>query len=163
MIKGKVLGRAELTRKIRQIAPKALEKMDAAKLKVAQEAAAAIAARAPRDTGDYAASIRGGLQSDGPDYEVFGGRKTKDPTAAAVYGKFIWRFLEFGTKASAGEVSRVDRRYKSGTILTKGKRAHAATPRQPHVYPVWRGMRKKAMRRIRDALNRGVREALKSR
>ncbi|MCM0752222.1 hypothetical protein DEA98_16085 [Brucella pseudogrignonensis] len=67
----------ELTNKIRKIAPKAIEKMDEVKLQVAEEAAAAIKARAPRLSGDYAESIHAGLQSDNPDKIVFGAGSRK--------------------------------------------------------------------------------------
>ncbi|MGO1163077.1 HK97 gp10 family phage protein [Brucella pseudogrignonensis] len=163
VLRAKLLGRVELTNKIRKIAPKAIEKMDEVKLQVAEEAAAAIKARAPRLSGDYAESIRAGLQSDNPDKIVFGAKKSKDPTAVGVYANFIWRFIEFGTKASGAQAPRADRRYKSGKVMTKGSQAHGATPAQPHIFPVWRGMRKKAMSRIRNAMNKGIREALKTR
>ncbi|MFK4823757.1 HK97 gp10 family phage protein [Paenochrobactrum sp. BZR 588] len=162
VLKTKIMGREALTKRLRELAPKAIEAMDKTKMEVAQEAAAAIAARAPKspDGGDYAASIKAEFQSDHADKVVFGGRKSKDPTAVGIYGNYIWRFLEFGTKASLGTAPRRDRRYKKREVMTQGKGPHAATPAQPHVFPVWRGMRKKALSQIRRALNKGVREAM---
>ncbi|MBC8718166.1 HK97 gp10 family phage protein [Ochrobactrum sp. Marseille-Q0166] len=81
VLRAKLLGRVELMNKIRKIAPKAIEKMDEVKLQVGEEAAAAIKARAPRLSGDYAESIHAGLQSDNPDKIVFGAKKSKDPNA----------------------------------------------------------------------------------
>lgn len=162
VLKVKVIGREALTKRLRQLAPKAIEAMDKVKMEVAQEAAAAIAANAPKsaDGGAYAASIKAEYQNANPDKEVFGARKSKDPTAVGIYGSYIWRFLEYGTKASLGSASRVDRRYKAGNVMTQAKGAHAATPAQPHVFPVWRGMRKKALSKIRRTLNKGIREAM---
>ncbi|SPL63713.1 HK97-gp10 family putative phage morphogenesis protein [Ochrobactrum soli] len=158
------LKRTDLMKKIRQIAPKAIEKMAEAQLQVAEEVAEAIKARAPvraNGGGEYRDSIHAAKQSDNPDKKVFGARKSTDPNAVGIYGNWIWRFLEYGTKASAGTAARVDRRYKSGTVMTQAKGAHAATPAQPHIFPVWRGMRKKAVRRIRAAMNKAIREAMK--
>lgn len=160
VLKAKVLGREALTKRLRQLAPKAVEAMDKTKMDVAQEVAAAIAARAPKTTGDYEASIKAEFQSANADKEVFGGRKSKDPTAVGIYGSYIWRFLEFGTQASLGTAPRRDRRYKTREVMTQGKGPHAATPAQPHVFPVWRGMRKKALSQIRRTLNKGIREAM---
>lgn len=162
VLKAKVMGREAVTKRLRQLAPKAMEAMDKAKLEVAHEAATKIAARAPKSPGggDYAKSIRGGLQSDNPNNEGFGHKKSKDPTAVGVYGNYIWRFLEFGTKASVGTAPRRDRRYKTSDVMTQGKGPHAATPALPHVFPVWRGMRKKSLAKIRRALNKGIREAM---
>lgn len=161
-LRAKILGREALTRRMRQIVPNAIAEMDKVKLEVAEEAAQKIAERAPKSVGggNYAASIRGGYLRDNPDKKANGIRQTKDPTAVGVFGNFIWRFLEFGTKASLSQEPQVDRRYKSGKVQTKGKRPHAATPAMPHVFPVWRGMRPKAMRKMRLALNRGVRKAM---
>lgn len=162
VLRAKVIGRAALTRRLQQLAPKAIEAMDKVKMEVAQEVATAIAAKAPKSAGggEYAASIKAEYQSANSDKEVFGARKSKDPTAVGIYGNYIWRFLEYGTKASLGSAPRRDRRYKKREVMTQGKGPHAATPAQPHIFPVWRGMRKKALSQIRRALNKGVREAM---
>ncbi|MEN5297521.1 HK97 gp10 family phage protein [Brucella sp. TWI559] len=160
-VRFKSKGRAELINKIRQIAPKAIDKMADAQMAVAQEAVSAMKERAPNRSGDYADSIHAAKQSDNPGKVPFGSRKTTDPNAVGIYASFIWRFLEFGTKSSGGGSERPDRRYKSGKVMSKAKRPHAATPAQPHIFPVWRGMRKKGLRRIRAAVNKGVREAMK--
>jgi HK97 gp10 family phage protein len=158
------LKRTDLLKKIQQIAPKAIEKMAEAQMQVAEEVAEAIKARAPvraHGGGEYRDSIHAAKQSDNPGRVVFGARKSTDPNAVGIYGNWIWRFLEYGTKASAGADARVDRRYKSGSVMTQAKGAHAATPAQPHIFPIWRGMRKKAVRRIRAAMNKAIREAMK--
>lgn len=163
VFKTKVLGRQELIRRIRQLAPNALDAMEKAKLEVVDDAAAAIAARAPFDQGEYKKSIRGGYQRDNPDKDSFGHSKSKDPSAAGVYGDFIWRFLEFGTAAGI----RGHRAGSSGGDVKQNKtagrfnrRSHPGTVAQPHIFPTWRAMKPKAQRKIRNALNRAVRKTM---
>lgn len=157
-LKAKMMGRAALMRRLNELAPMAEEYAAEAKLEVVKEAANLISAAAPFDTGDYMSKIKGERQADNPNHAPVVGQKSKDPDATAVYAPFIWRFLEFGTKASAGESPRPDRRYKSGKIMTAGKRAHAATPAIPHVFPTWNEFKPRAKRTINAAINRAVRE-----
>lgn len=146
--KTKVLGREALNRRLRELAPKAEEAVEKAKLEVAKEAASRIAAKAPvGSTGDYKASIKGEFQRNNPGKKPFGGEQTKDPDATAVYGEFIWRFLEFGTAP-----------HINGGLF-KGTK-HPGTARQPHIFPTWRAYRPKALRKIRNAINKAVREAM---
>lgn len=159
--KAKAIGREALLAKLREVAPIVEEKVAAKKLEIAKEAAAVIAVNAPHRTGAYADSIRGGRQKDNPNIESFGHKKSKDPEAVGVYGSFIWRFLEFGTKASPGWGPRPDRRFKKRTVMTVGRGPHPATPAQPHVFPTWRSMKPNAKRELNKTLYDAAREALK--
>ena len=150
-MKAKVLGRAELTRRLQHIVPEAIEAAEAAKLEVVQDAAEQIAARAPRQEiaggGDYSRSIRGGYQRDNPNLKSLSGQDTKDPDATGVYGDFIWRFLEFGTRPHTNKG-----RYP-GTW-------HPGSRAIPHIFTTWRELRPKAKRKINSAIYRAVRKAM---
>lgn len=158
--RAKVLGREALMRKLERITPGVAEAAAAAKLEVVKEAANLISAAAPYRTGNYMEHIRGERQADNPNIKPFDGRQSKDPDATAVYAPFIWRFLEFGTQASAAVKPSRDRQFKTRNVMTMGKRAHAATPRQPHVFPTWRAFRKEAKRMVNTAINKAVRASL---
>lgn len=156
-MKARIRGRERLARELRAIAPEAEKEAAEEKLKVAQEAAKAIAARAPvgpstdpvtgepRAPGAYKASIRGGYQKDNPNAQRGRNqRQSKDPYAAAVFANYIWRFLEFGTRPHM---------MKSGIFAGK---QHPGTEAQPHVFSVWREMRPKAKRKINSAVYRAI-------
>ena len=157
-LKAKVLGREALMRKLNQLAPNVEAAVEPVKLEIAREAAKRIAAAAPRQSGDYAESIRGGYLKDNPANEQVGIRATKDPTAAGIFGSFIWNWLEWGTAPHSTAKG-------GGTVAGKkaaamsGVGMHPGTPAQPHVFPVWRSYRKAAMRKMRNAINKAVREA----
>lgn len=143
--KAKVMGREALMRRLNELVPNAEEYLAEAKLEVVKEAANLISADAPHDTGDYMSEIKGERQADNPNHAPVVGSKSKDPHAAAVYAPFIWRFLEFGTRAH----------------VNKGKFAgtqHPGTPAQPHVFPTWRDYKPTAKKKINAAINRAVRE-----
>lgn len=157
----KMQGRAELTRRLERLVPGVTEAAAKAKLEVAQEAAAKIAARAPRRTGKYAASIKGERQADNPNVKpVVGHRASEDPDATGIYADFIWRFLEFGTKPHStlrggGSNAGKRRAASSGTGLHQGSRKF------PHIYPTWRSMKPKAKRKIANAINKYIREDIR--
>ncbi len=157
-LRAKMMGREALMRRLNELAPSAEKYAADAKLEVVKEAAIRISAAAPHDTGDYMNSIKGERQADNPNHAPVVGRQSKDPHATAVYAPFIWRFLEFGTKASPGQAPHRDRRYKDRVVMTQGKRSHAATPAIPHVFPVWRDFKPKARRMVNAAINRAVKE-----
>lgn len=131
--------------RLRQLAPQAEEYAAEAKLEVVKEAANLISAAAPYRTGEYMNEIKGERQADNPNHAPMVGRKSKDPDATAVYAPFIWRFLEFGTKAhkNKGRFPGTD---------------HPGTRAQPHVFPTWNNFKPQAKRRINAAINRAVRE-----
>jgi hypothetical protein len=158
-----IMGREALTRRLDALVPEANKAAAVAKLEVIQELAKRVAGRAPVGaTGEYKASIKGERQADNPDKMPLGGVKSKDPDATALYADYIWKFLEYGTKASPGEAPRRDRRYKTITVLTKGKRAHRATPAQPHVMYTWKAYRKAAKAKISRAISKAVTASVKA-
>ncbi|ACM26524.1 HK97 gp10 family phage protein [Rhizobium rhizogenes] len=140
-LKAKVLGREALNAKLSKIAPNVEKYAVDAKLMAADELAEAIRARAPRGaTLEYAESIEGDLLKDRPQQERIGVSKTKDPSAVGVFAQFIWNWLEFGTAPHG---------------------SHPGTPAQPHVFPTYRAMKPAIKKKIRAAVNRAVREAMR--
>ncbi|NTG48972.1 HK97 gp10 family phage protein [Agrobacterium rhizogenes] len=164
MFKAKVLGRAELTARLAALVPEAEKQAEKAKLEVAQEAAMLISARAPADTGEYRNEIVGGYQRDHHAKSTLSMQKSKDPDATGVFGPFIWRFLEFGSrahmiKAKPGE-KLAFKTAEGESVFTRGVR-HPGTPAQPHIFPTWRAYKPKAKRKIANAINKAVRAARK--
>ena len=148
-IRAKVLGREDLNRRLRKLAPDAEKQAEAAKLAVARDLAGAVKARAPRGSSKddkYADSIAGGYLRDNPAAKkLVAINVTKDQHAAGLFAQFIWRFLEFGTAPH----------------INAGKFAgskHPGTAAQPHIFPIWRAMRRKAKRKIATAINKAVRK-----
>lgn len=154
-LKTTIKGREALNRRLRAFVPEAEKMAREAKFDVAQEAAELIENAAPLgETGDYRASIVGDYQANNPSIAPVGGKRSSDPDATAVYASFIWRFLEFGTKphSLARNASRV-----RGLRQDEGG-MHPGTAAQPHIFPTWRSYRPKALRKVRDAINRAIRE-----
>jgi hypothetical protein len=84
-------------------------------------------------------------------------RPTKDPTAVGLFAKFIWRFLEFGTRPhnvakGGGTVLGKKQTEGSGAIMHPGSIA------KPHIFPTYRAMKPKIRNRIKNAVNRAIRE-----
>lgn len=162
-IKAKVKGRQALMRRLNELAPNAEKYAAEAKLEVVKEAANLISADAPYDTGDYMSEIKGERQADNPNHAPVVGAKSKDPDATAVYAPFIWRFLEFGTKAGV-RAERVGARAtdvkQHKELGRKSYRTHPGTPAQPHVFPTWNAFKPAAKKRINAAINRAVREVI---
>ena len=147
-------------RRLNRLVPDAEKELATAQLGVAKDVAGRIASRAPVGaTGDYKRSIEAALLSSRPKREQLGLGQTKDKNATGVFADYIWRFLEFGTSASAGAAPARDRRYKSRIVMTKGKRAHAATAPQAHIFPTWRAFKKTARRRMAAAVRKAVKKA----
>lgn len=156
-LKAKIQGREALTRRLNELAPNVEKAVEPVKMQIAKEAATRIASAAPKVTGDYAASISAGYLRDNPGKEQVGVTQTKDPTATGVYAPWYWHFLEFGTVAHSTANG-------GGTVAGKLAAAdapgmHPGTAAQPHVFPTWRAYRKSAMRKMRTAINKAVRQA----
>ncbi|MBC8719305.1 HK97-gp10 family putative phage morphogenesis protein [Ochrobactrum sp. Marseille-Q0166] len=100
--------------------------------------------KAPRGS-DAIATMETGLAADWT-ITIYAGNKEA----------FYARWVEFGTQASMSVAPRVDRRYKSGKVMTQGKAAHAATPAQPFFYVTWRAKDKETKRRIRRAITKAA-------
>ncbi|GEC15157.1 HK97 gp10 family phage protein [Nitrobacter winogradskyi] len=132
-IKSKFLGREAVMRKLNAMLPDAERELAEAQMEVAREAASRIEARAPVGaTGDYKGSIEADRIGNRPHQELTGIRETKDKNATAVFAKFTWRFLEFGTVNMTA---------------------------RPHIFPTWRAYRKTARRKMAAAVNKAVRRA----
>ncbi|MDI7923402.1 HK97 gp10 family phage protein [Ferirhizobium litorale] len=159
-LKAKVLGREALTRRLNELAPNVEKYAAEAKLKAAKEAAELIRQKAPVGaTAEYRDSFVAGRIADNPDKKPVGINQSKDPSAAGIFAEYIWRFLEFGTAPHSTVTG-------GGTVLgkkkaaTSGKKGHPGTAAQPHIFPTWRSFKPKAMKRVRAAVNKAVREAM---
>lgn len=148
-------GRAHLKKRMLALPEQMRRYADESLSKSADELVDAIKAAAPKvRTGDLAASIKKEPLGEGRiGYRVVGGERGK--------GKKGWyiRFVEFGTKASPGEAPRQNRNFKRTRVMTKGKRAHAATRAQPFFWPTFRRSRSRIRSRTTRALKKGAKEA----
>lgn len=153
-MKATIQGRSSLTAKLAELAPAAERYAAKAKIEIAEDAARQIASRAPKNTGDYAASIKADVVANRPKQEQVGVTPSKDPDATGVYASFIWRFLEFGTAPHNVSKGGGNKSFKGNAKM------HPGTPAMPHIFPTWRSMKVKAMRKLRMAVNKGVREAM---
>ncbi|NVD41292.1 HK97 gp10 family phage protein [Ensifer sp. HO-A22] len=156
-LKAKILGREALTKKLNALAPKVEAEVAVVKLQVMQDAAERISANAPTGaTLNYMESIEADYIKNRPHQELIGIEETKDPSAAAVFAPFIWRFLEWGTAPHSTAKG-------GGTVagkkaaLSSGVAMHPGTAAQPHIFHVWRAMRKKAKERVNRAVSKAVR------
>ena len=141
------MGRERLMNRLRLFVKDLDKELREVKLDAMKDVAAKIAARAPVDSGDYRDSIEAGLVSDNPQANRRPGyRKSKDPDEVAIYGEFIWRFLEYGTAE-----------HIAGGMF-EGAVIPATTP-QPHVMPTWRGNREVVKKKVRKVVNRLVRKS----
>lgn len=156
-LKAKVLGREALTRRLNELAPNVEKAIEPVKLQIAKDAARQIAAKAPVNTGEYAQSISAGYLRDNPGKEQVGVTQTKDPSAAGVFAPWFWHFLEFGTAPHSTAPGGGTDSGKLAAADAPGM--HPGTSAQPHVFPTWRAYRKSAMRKMRAAINKAVRDA----
>lgn len=146
-IRMQISGRERLMKRLRLFVKDLDKELRDVKLEAMKEIAAKIAARAPRLTGAYQDSIEAGFVSDNPQANIRPGhKKSKDPDEVAIYGEFIWRFLEYGTAE-----------YEAGGMF-EGAIIPARKP-QPHVMPTWRANRDTAKKKVRKVINRLVRES----
>ncbi|WMT90987.1 HK97-gp10 family putative phage morphogenesis protein [Pelagibacterium sp. H642] len=146
-IRMQIMGRDRLMKRLRLFVKDLDAELRKVKLEAMKEVAAKIASRAPSDTGFYRDSIEAGFVDDNPQAKTRPGyRKSKDPDEVAIYGEFIWRFLEYGT------AEHVNGGLFAGTI-------HPGTEPQPHVMPTWRANRDTVKKKVRKVVNRLVRES----
>jgi HK97 gp10 family phage protein len=136
--KAKIEGREALIRRLNRLVPEAEKELAKEQLAVAQELANRVKPRAPGPrSGRYMASIQGDRLANRPGKRAIGrGLKgtTKDKNATGLYAEYIWRFLEFGTVKMAA---------------------------RPHIFPTWRAYKRKARRRMANAVNKAVRKVKK--
>lgn len=171
--KGQWVGRERLMRRLSQLVPEAEKQLADAQLQAGEDLAEKIQSRAPVGvSGEYKASIHAERLADSAGTRRVGGKikdttagkaiiKTKDKNAVGIYAGFIWRFLEFGTRAHTIKA-------KNGPLLVfKGKDGnniavpsvqHPGMPRQPHVFPTYRAEKKKIRRKMAAAVNKAVRK-----
>lgn len=171
-VSSKILGLAKLQKKLDRMPRIAKEAIRAALAKQADEIVAMMKSLAPEDDGDLIKSIGWTWGKVPKGRRALGGVRVDplDATAASLGGDltitiyaggddaFYARFVEFGTKASAGQAPSQDRRYKDRVVMTQGKRSHAATPAQPFFYVSWRANRKKAKSAVRRAVTKAAKE-----
>lgn len=148
-VKAKFKGRAELENKISLFAPRSLQAAAEAKEEAFTELAEKIRTRAPVDDGDYRDSIRSSGVSDA-DYLRNIKRKFKQSKDLSVVGLFaspLWRLLEFGTNPR---------------VQDKTGRATGAVRKRPHIFPTYRQMRKRLIRKVNKAMRDEVRKVAKN-
>jgi hypothetical protein len=143
-VRAKFEGREKVMARLRAIAPAAETELATAQLEAAQDLAGKIRNRAPGD-GEYRRSIQGDKLANRPQSRAIGrGLKggTKDKNATGVFGEWIWRLLEFGTK---------ERFHRNGKSVGSG-------PRLPHIFPTYRAHKKTIRRKMANAVNRALRK-----
>lgn len=160
MAKAKFLGREALTKKLQKLVPEAEKEYAVAIEKGARELANAIRAAAPVDSGEYRDSIEAMRASDRKRLSQVGLTQTKDPHAWGVYASYIWRFIEFGTRAHVIRPRKLDflSWFRGGKLVTVKEVHHPGQAAQPHVFPTYRAMRKRIRSRVARAVNKAVRK-----
>ncbi|MGQ3213005.1 MAG: HK97 gp10 family phage protein [Shinella sp.] len=160
-LKATITGKDALFRRLTQVAPNVAKYATEAKRKAGDELADAIRLKAPTGaTLEYMESIEADELANRPHQERVSKAAAKDPTAVGLFAEYIYRFLEFGTaphntaKGGGTVLGQMAHREGGGT-------QHPGTAAQPHIFPTYRAMRPKIVKRIRAAVNRGVREAMK--
>ncbi|WP_421579500.1 HK97 gp10 family phage protein [Shinella sp. M31] len=159
-LKATITGKDELFRRLTQVAPNVAKYATEAKRKAGDELAEAIRQRAPTGaTLEYMESIEADELANRPHQERVSKAAAKDPTAVGLFAEYIWRWLEWGTaphntaKGGGTVLGQATHREGGGT-------QHPGTRAQPHIFPTYRAMKPKIMKRIRAAVNKGVREAM---
>lgn len=151
--------RDAVTRRLRQLVPEAEAQIAKAQETSAKELAEAIKARAPSVSGRYRDSIIAAKLSDRNDSKKpIGIQETKDPNAWGIFADFLWRFLEFGTAPHAIKAKR-----KPNLVFTAGGKKivtkqvnHPGIAKQPHIFPTYRSMRKRILRRMSTAIRKAI-------
>jgi hypothetical protein len=162
-IKAKIDGRDAVMRRLRQLVPAAEKELAIAQLEGAQELANRIKPRAP-GSGRYRASIQADRLSNRPGKSALSkGLKgqTKDPNATGIFADFIWRLLEFGTKAHVIEPKTGEYlvfRGPDGNVVSTKKVDHPGAVAHPHIFPTFRAFRKRLRRKMAGAVNKAVRK-----
>ncbi len=161
--KAKMIGREALQKKLSAVAP-SIEKGYAAGLEQgAHDLADAVKARAPRgEDGQYATEIEAAKLSSRPEGKTpVGINSTKDPHAWALFAPWYWRFVEFGTRAHdilARKVPHLVFRGANGALVAIKKVRHPGATRIPHIFPVYRAMKKRIRARVIRGINAEVRK-----
>ena len=160
-LKATITGKDEFFRRLTQVAPNVEKYAAEAKRKGGDELAEAIRHRAPTGaTLEYMESIEADELANRPNQERVSKAAAKDPTAVGLFAEYIWRWLEWGT-APHNTAKGGGTVLGQATNLEGGGTQHPGTRAQPHIFPTYRAMRPKILKRIRAAVNKGVREAMK--
>jgi len=161
-LKARMVGREALMRKLAEVAPAAEAAAAAAQAASAKELAEAIRSRAPRVTGRYADSIQAAPVAGRNDIaKPIGIQATKDANAWGIFASYVWRFLEFGTRSHR---IRARNRRSLAFDVAGGKAfpkrvQHPGMAARPHIFPTYRGMRKRIRRRVASAINKAIKKA----
>ena len=160
-LKATITGKDALFRRLTEVAPNVAKYATEAKRKAGDELAEAIRRQAPTGaTLEYMESIEADELANRPHQERVSKAAAKDPTAVGLFAEYIWRWLEWGTaphntaKGGGTVLGQATHREGGGT-------QHPGTRAQPHIFSTYRAMKPKIMKRIRAAVNKGVREAMK--
>lgn len=162
-LKAKVLGRDAVLGRLRKLVPDAEEQVAKAQQDAAKELAQAIKARAPRLSGEYVDSIEAGLLRGRNDGRApIGIQQTKDPNAWGIFALYVWRFIEFGTRAHTIKAKRkplLAIRGPGGKVAFAKQVTHPGMRPQPHIFPTFRAMRKRIRRKVATSVNKAIRKA----
>lgn len=158
MIKAELRGRQKLMQRLNQLAPNIEKYAAEAKQEAGRELAEAVQIVAPLgETLDYADSIKADFVKNRLAQEQVGLAASKDEHAVGLFAKYIWRFLEFGTRphnvAKGGGTVAGQKQIGSAQA-----RMHPGSRAFPHIFPTYRAMKPKIRKRIRAAVNRAIRE-----
>lgn len=159
-MRAKFVGREVLTEKLRKLVPNAEKEYAQAIETSAKELANSIRSRAPRDSGEYVASINADKLSNRTGKSQVGIQQTKDQNAWGIYANYIWRFIEYGTKShiiKAKNAKRLFWRTDAGNSATAAQVSHPGQAAQPHIFPTYRAMRKRIRSRVARSINKAVR------
>nr|WP_320142407.1 HK97 gp10 family phage protein [uncultured Cohaesibacter sp.] len=139
MAKTKWIGKERAFRKLKQLAPEVEKQLGPGLEKSADELVGLARRYAPKKSGDYARSI-----------ETDQIEEDKQTPAWGVFADFIWRFIEFGTRAG----KRIEKKGpRIGTLVR-----HPGAKAQPHLWPAYRVLQ----RRIKYRTSRTINKAIKT-
>lgn len=152
--------RDAVMKRLRAVVPDIDQQLEVAQRRAAEELAAAIKARAPVDSGEYRDSIKA-VKLAGVDHreKLTGIQMTKDPNAYGIRALYVWRFLEFGSRAHKIKARRKPElvfRASNGALVRTQEVSHPGTAAKPHIFPTYRAMKKKIRRRISTAVNKAL-------
>ena len=153
--------RDAVMRRLNELVPAAEKAAATAQETTTKELAEAIKARAPRDSGDYVDSIKAVPLAGRNDKAPVGLEQTKDPNAWGIVARYIWRFIEFGTRPHTIKAKKKPRlSFRVGGKLIRPERvSHPGMSPRPHIFPTYRAMKKRIRRRLASAINRAVKKA----
>lgn len=150
--------RDAVMRRLREVVPEIDDKLADAQRRAAEDLASAIKARAPSLSGEYRNSIEAAKLSEIDYRQTPGIATTKDPNAYGIKALYIWRFIEFGSRAHIIKARKKPKLAFSvgGRLIRTAQVSHPGTKPQPHIFPTYRAMKKRIRRRIAAAVNKAL-------